>query len=158
MSDLANRGETRQFCTMFLGEQLFGVEVMRIQEVISYQEMTAVPLAPSVISGLINLRGQIVTAIDLRVRLEMEPRAEDMLPMNVVVQTPGGAVSLLVDTIGDVVQVEDSIFESPPETMTGVAKELIRGVYKFEGRLLMELDIDRTIDIDAAELVAAATA
>jgi purine-binding chemotaxis protein CheW len=78
--------------------------------------------------------------------------------MNVVVQTPGGAVSLLVDTIGDVVQVEDSIFESPPETMTGVAKELIRGVYKFEGRLLMELDIDRTIDIDAAELVAAATA
>lgn len=148
--------DARQFCTMYLGDHLFGVEVMRIQEVISYQEMTAVPLAPSVIGGLINLRGQIVTAIDLRVRLEMESRPEGALPMNVVVQTPGGAVSLLVDKIGDVVEVEDEIFENPPETLSGVAKELIRGVYKFEGRLLLELDIDATIDIDAADILAAA--
>ena len=144
--------ESRQFCTLHLGEHLFGVEVMRIQEVISYQAMTAVPLAPDVIGGLINLRGQIVTAIDLRVRLEMPPRPDGALPMNVVVQTPGGAVSLLVDAIGDVVEVEEAIFEKPPETLSGVAKQLIRGVYKFDGALLLDLDIDTTIDIDAAEL------
>lgn len=145
--------EPRQFCTLHLGEHLFGVEVMRVQEVISYQEMTAVPLSPDVIGGLINLRGQIVTAIDLRVRLEMSPRADGALPMNVVVQTPGGAVSLLVDAIGDVVEVEEAIFENPPETLSGVAKQLIRGVYKFEGALLLDLDIDATIDVDAADLV-----
>jgi purine-binding chemotaxis protein CheW len=140
---------------MHLGEHLFGVEVMRIQEVISYQEMTNVPLAPSVIGGLINLRGQIVTAIDLRVRLEMPDREPGALPMNVVVQTPGGAVSLLVDAIGDVVEVDEHIFENPPETLSGVAKELIVGVHKFEDTLLLELDIDRTIAIDAAELLSA---
>jgi purine-binding chemotaxis protein CheW len=147
--------ESRQFCTIHLGEHLFGVEVMRIQEVISYQAMTAVPLAPDVIGGLINLRGQIVTAIDLRVRLEMPPRPEGALPMNVVVQTAGGAVSLLVDEIGDVVEVEEAIFENPPETLSGVAKQLIRGVYKFEGALLLDLDIDATIDIDVADRAAA---
>ncbi len=144
--------EPRQFCTMHLGEHLFGVAVMRIQEVISYQEMTVVPLAPRVIGGLINLRGQIVTAIDLRARLGMPPQEKGALPMNVVVQAPGGAVSLLVDQIGDVVDVDEEIFENPPETLTGVARELIRGVYKFEESLLLELDIDKTIEIVAAEL------
>ncbi len=139
--------DTRQFCTMRLGDHLFGVDVMRIQEVISYQSMTRVPLSSGVVSGLINLRGQIVTAIDLRQRLDMEQRPEDELPMNVVVQTPGGAVSLLVDSIGDVVEVGDEIFEQPPETLSGVAKQLVRGVYKFEGQLLLELDVDKSIDV-----------
>lgn len=143
----------RQFCTMRLGNHLFGVDVMRIQEVISYQSMTQVPLSHGVVRGLINLRGQIVTAIDLRRRLEMEDRAEGELPMNVVAQTPGGAVSLLVDTIGDVVEVDEEIFEPPPETLSGVAKQLVRGVYKFEGQLLLELDVDKAIAVGADEVL-----
>jgi purine-binding chemotaxis protein CheW len=139
--------EPRQFCTLHLAGHLFGVPVTRVQEVISYQSMTRVPLANPVIDGLINLRGQIVTAIDLRKRLGFEPRDVDQRSMNVVVQTPDGVLSLLVDGIGDVVEVEDAMYEAPPETLTGVAKELILGVYKFEDRLLLELDIDRTVSV-----------
>src|SRR5208282_5950696 len=97
--------ETRQLCTFYLGEQYFGLDVLKVQEIIRYQEMTRVPLAPPVVRGLINLRGQIVTAIDLRRRLEMNDRPKDQLPVNVVVHTDDGAVSLLVDEIGDVLSV-----------------------------------------------------
>jgi purine-binding chemotaxis protein CheW len=111
--------ETQQFATFYLGDLFFGVEVRQVQEVIRFQEMTPVPLAPSVIQGLINLRGQIVTAIDLRRRLELPERPADELPMNVVVRTIDGAVSLLVDEIGDVLEVSSDGFERPPETVTG---------------------------------------
>jgi purine-binding chemotaxis protein CheW len=141
--------DTRQFCTFHLDGHLFGVPVMRVQEVISYQSMTRVPLANPVIDGLINLRGQIVTAIDLRKRLEFEPREGGQRSMNVVVQTPGAVVSLLVDAIGDVVEVEEAIYEAPPETLMGIAKNLILGVYKFEDRLLLELDIDKAVTVSS---------
>jgi len=140
--------DTRQFCTLHLAGHLFGVPVSRVQEVISYQAMTRVPLSHPVIEGLINLRGQIVTAIDLRTRLEFPTRDESERPMNVVVRTGGAVVSLLVDGIGDVVEVEDTIYEAPPETLTGVAKDLILGVYKFESQLLLELDIDKAVTFD----------
>ena len=79
--------DNKQFATFFLNGLFFGVEVLKVQEVIRYQEMTRVPLAPAMIEGLINLRGQIITAIDLRRRLELPPRAKGQLPMNVVVRT-----------------------------------------------------------------------
>lgn len=139
---------SQQFCTFFLDGLFFGVEVGKVQEVIRYQEMTPVPLAPSTIEGLINLRGQIVTAIDLRRRLELPDRPEGRLPMNVVVQTDDGAVSFLVDDIGDVLELESASFEPPPETVQGVARELIRGTYKLEGRLLLVLDVDRSVRLD----------
>jgi len=101
--------------------------VLKVQEVIRYQGMTRVPLAPAMIQGLINLRGQIVTAIDLRRRLELAPREADQLPMNVVVRGDDGAVSLLVDEIGDVVEIQEDIYERPPETLKGVARELVQG-------------------------------
>src|ERR1700690_3732725 len=100
-----------QFCTFYLDKLLFGVELKGVQEVIRSLDMTKVPLAPSVVSGLINLRGQIVTAVDLRRRLELQPRPADALPMNVVVRSEDGSVSLLVDEIGDVVEVDEDTFE-----------------------------------------------
>jgi purine-binding chemotaxis protein CheW len=138
---------TKQFCTFFLNGLYFGVEVLKVQEVIRYQEMTRVPLAPVMIRGLINLRGQIVTAIDLRHRLELPARAEHELPTNVVVRSDDGAVSLLVDEIGDVVEVDENTHEPPPETLTGVARELIDGVYKLKDRLLLVLDIEKTVNL-----------
>jgi purine-binding chemotaxis protein CheW len=139
--------EARQFCTFFLDRLFLGVEVQRVQEVIRYQEMTRVPLASSVVSGLINLRGQIVTAIDLRRRLELPERPADQLPMNVVVRTDDGAVSLLVDEIEDVLEVTDDSFERPPETINGVARDLIHGVYKFKDRLLLMLDTEKALEL-----------
>ena len=138
-------GDVKQFCTFYLDKLLFGVEVANVQEVIRYQEMTRVPLACPVVTGLINLRGQIVTALDLRKRLDLGERATDRLPMNVVVRTGDEAVSLLVDEIGDVLEVEDATFEAPPETLRGVARELTRGVYKLKDRLLLILDTEKTI-------------
>jgi purine-binding chemotaxis protein CheW len=139
----------QQFCTFFLDSLFFGVEVERVQEVLRAQEMTRVPLAPAVVNGLINLRGQIVTAIDLRRRLELRERAGDRAPMNVVVRTDDGAVSLLVDDIGDVIKVQADTFEPAPETLTGVTRHLIRGIHKLDKQLLLVLDIDRTVDLAA---------
>jgi purine-binding chemotaxis protein CheW len=141
---------TNQYATFYLDRHLFGVEVGKVQEVIRYQEMTRVPLADSVVTGLINLRGQIVTALDLRRRLEMSDRPEGKLPMNVVVRTGDEAVSLLVDEIGDVLEVEESTFESPPETLQGEARSLIRGAYKLSGQLLFILDTEKAVTLVAS--------
>lgn len=141
--------EEHQFCTFFLDGLFFGVEVKQVQEVIRYQEMTRVPLARPVVQGLINLRGQIVPAIDLRRRLGLRQRVSGELPMNVVVRSDDSAVSLLVDEIGDVVEVTDSSFERPPETLQGVARELIRGAYKLKDRLLLVLDTEKALNAAA---------
>jgi purine-binding chemotaxis protein CheW len=138
-----------QFCTFFVRGLFLGLEVTCIQEVIRYQPLTVVPLTSGVIAGLMNLRGQIVTAIDLRHRLGLPPREPDERPINVVVRTPDGAVSLLVDEIGDVIEVDDSTFERPPETLADDARELILGAYKLKDRLLLVLDAARTIDPQA---------
>jgi len=141
--------EEKQFCTFFLDGLFFGVGVQKVQEVIRFQEMTRVPQAPPVVGGLINLRGQIVTALDLRRRLELREREAGQRPMNVVVRTNDGVVSLLVDEIGDVVEVDQESFEPPPETLRGVARELVRGVYKLKDRLLLLLDTERVVNLDA---------
>ena len=132
----------RQFCSFYLDGLFFGVEVEKVQEVIRHQEQTPVPLAPRVIGGLINLRGQIVTAIDLRRRLELSDRSDDQKAMNVVVRTDEGVVSLLVDEIGDVVEVEAQGFEPPPDTLQSSVRGMIRGAFKLKDRLLLLLDTE----------------
>lgn len=143
-----------QYCTFYLDGYYFGVEVLQVQEVIRYQEMTSVPLAHPVVRGLINLRGQIVTAIDLRRRLGFADRPADQLPMNVVIRTDEGAVSFLVDEIGDVLDVDQDSFERAPETMQGPARELIRGVHKLKDGLLLILDKDKAIQVDCVPAMA----
>ena len=138
----------KQFSTFFLNGLYFGVDVLKVQEVIRFQSLTSVPLAPHAIRGLINLRGQIVAAIDLRRRLSLpdrEPSARP--PINVVVKDNEDVVSLLVDEIADVISLTDAIFEPPPETVTSSARELILGAYKLEHRLLLELDISKTANL-----------
>ena len=140
---------TEQFCTFYIDDLFFGVKVRQVQEVIRWQTMTVVPQASSVVRGLINLRGQIVTAIDLRRRLKLADR-ENWEPMNVVIQTDEGAVSLLVDEIGDVLEVSDDVLEPPPTTIQGMVKDLITGVYKLEGHLLLVLDTAKAISVSVA--------
>jgi purine-binding chemotaxis protein CheW len=142
---------TRQLCTFYLDGHFFGVDAQSVQEVIRYQEMTRVPLTPECVNGLINLRGQIVTAIDMRKRLGLPDRPADKRPMNVVVRSDEGAVSLLVDQIGDVIEVYSEDFETPPDTLRGPARELVQGAYKLDGRLLLVLNTTETVQLTAAE-------
>ena len=141
---------TRQYCTFHLNGVVYGVAVQEVQEVIRFQEMTRVPRAHSVVSGLINLRGQIVTAIDLRTRLALPQRPADKKPMNVVLRTEDGAVSLLVDQIGDVIEVAETQFEEAPPTLRAEQRELVHGVYKLEKGLLLVLDTRRLLSLAPA--------
>lgn len=142
--------DSRQYCTFHLDGLFFGIEVFQIQEVLLGQQMTRVPLAASTVSGLINLRGQIVTALDLRRRLGLAPLPVGREPMNVVVRDEDSLVSLLVDEIGDVVNVDETTFEAPPENVKGVARELTTGVYKLDGRLLLILDLAKALQTPGA--------
>lgn len=139
---------TTQYATFTLADDLYGVEVERVQEVLRHQQFTPVPQAPAAVGGLINLRGQVVTAVDLRTVLGLERRDTGKEPMNVVVRVGGEAVSLLVDFIGGVVNVSEDQFERPPDTLRGKQRDFIRGAYKLEDRLLMALDVDRVSEIN----------
>ena len=144
-------GATRQFVTFFVGDLFLGVEVQKVQEVLRYQRMTPVPRAARTIKGLINLRGQIVTAVDLRRYLQLDDAPpKSKLPINVVIRSEVGAVSLLADSIGDVIDVSKDTFEPLPETLSGVARELVRGAYKLDGRLLLALSTEKMLRREAA--------
>lgn len=138
---------TIQYATFHLGNEFFGVEVLRVQEILKHQEMTPVPLAPKYISGLINLRGQIVTAIDLGIRLMERQEPASPESMNVVVNSADGVVSLMVDKIGDVLDIENTLMEDVPPTIKSIKSEYLNGVCKLEGQLLMILDVDRLLEI-----------
>ena len=129
-----------QFCTFFLEQHCLGIDLLEVQEIIRFQPITRVPLAPRALTGLINLRGQVVTAIDLRERLDLPPRPADYEPMNIVIRTPDGAISFLVDRIGEVCPAETERLEPVPETLTGPVRELVTGVQKLPDRLLLILD------------------
>lgn len=135
-----------QLATFRVAELLLGVDVRRVQEVMRALPMTRIPLAPPTVRGLINLRGQIVTGIDLRRRLGLADRAEGAASMNVVLWTQDGPVSFLVDEIGDVLDVRGAPLEPPPETLDGPAREVVRGVYPLKGRLLHLIDPDRSAE------------
>ena len=134
-----------QLSTCFVDDRLFGIDVATVQEVMSGAELTPVPLAPPIVGGLLNLRGQIVTAIDLRRCLQLPDRPADQLPVNLILRTDEGCTSVLVDAVGDVLEVDDDDFECPPETLRGRSRELIRGAYKLDGRLLLVLDTDEML-------------
>ena len=143
--DIVNR--QRQLCAFMVDRYCFGIDVLQVQEVLRFQEMTRVPLAPPLVRGLINLRGQIVMAIDLRRRLELPERPDGQLPINVVVRTADGVISFLVDELRDVMHVPDVALEEPPDTMTCLERALITGCYKLKGQLLLVLDTEKVADI-----------
>jgi purine-binding chemotaxis protein CheW len=147
--------ETRQLCTFVVDDLHLGVDVTDVQEVIRFQQMTSVPLAPEVVLGLINLRGQIVTVLDLRAMLGLPALESDELPTNVVIR--GGqdeAVSVLVDSLSDVVDTDADDFEPVPPTLSGPARELVLGAYKLPDRLLLVLDTDRVRSVQRLPVLA----
>lgn len=133
---------TEQLTTFQIGSDLFGIEVMKVQEVTGQPSIIDVPLAPPFVRGLINLRGQIATALGLRELFG----SHDVPPahqMSVVCKVDGNLVSLLVDSIGDVVEVTRSSFENPPETLPLGVRKYIKGIYKTDQSLLSVLDLEK---------------
>lgn len=137
---------SRQYATFEVADQLFGLDVAKVQEVISFGEYTPVPLAPTSVGGLFNLRGQVIAAVDLRVQLGLAPRTAGGPAMNVIVRTDEESVSLLVDRIGEVIELPDTAFEPPPDTLTGPSRHLITGAFKLDGRLMLALDTNRAVN------------
>jgi purine-binding chemotaxis protein CheW len=117
-----------------------------VQEVLSYNEYTPVPLAPPAVGGLFNLRGQVIAAVDLRVQLGLVRQAMQGPVMNVILRGDGEPVSLLVDRIGEVVDLDDETFEGPPDTLSGPTRELVTGTFKMDGRLMLALDVNQAVD------------
>lgn len=137
---------TRALTSCFVGDLCFGVELAQVQEVTYGSALTRLPLASSRVSGLLNLRGQIIAVTDLRRCLDLDERPAGDVPVHLILQMEDGHISLLVDRVGDVVDVDERDFELPPETMRGRARELIRGAYKLDDGLLLALDTTRILN------------
>jgi chemotaxis signal transduction protein len=138
---------TQQLCTFRLAGLFFGVPANTVQEMIRTTTRTRVPLVSPVVSGLLNLRGEIVTTIDLRRRLGFPSAEERETATNVVVRVGEMVVSLVVDEVGDVLTIDASQFEDVPATLSGTCRDVVDGVYKLEGQLLLTLDLERLLDV-----------
>lgn len=139
--------DQRQVCAFTLGGHLFGIDVHFIQEVFRFQECTPVPLTPPLVTGLLNLRGQIVMAVDLRQRLGLGDRPDAKPPINIVVRIDDGVLSFLVDELVDIMTLSDEIHEQIPETLTETEKQFVTGCFKLNDRLLIMLDAIQVADI-----------
>ncbi|MEM8923167.1 MAG: chemotaxis protein CheW [Actinomycetota bacterium] len=149
MTDPTNR---LQLCTFHLDELYLGIDVTTVQEVLSGIDITEVPHADPAISGLINLRGQLASTLDLRVRFGLPERTPDTKSLHVVVRPAGEWISLLVDSAGDVVDVDPAAYEKPPETLDERYRELILGAYKLSDALLLIMDVSAAVTLEPEEL------
>ena len=141
-----------QLSTFHVGAYLFGVEVSLVQEIVRLPSITPIPLAPPEIAGLINLRGEVLTAVDLRVRLGMHPAPSTQDQVNVVVRLDDEPVSLLVDEIDGVMALDRVPFESTPSTVPERVRELLVGAYTLPDRLLLALDVREVLRIEDARV------
>ena len=141
---------TREFVTVTVGDQLCGIDVLQVQDVLGPQKITPVPLAPREVSGLLNLRGRIVTAIDLRRRLGLEDLADAGEGMNIVVDHQGELYSLAVDSVGEVLRFPADAFERNPATLDPLWRRFSEGVYRMEEGLMVVLNDDSLLDYGKA--------
>ncbi len=144
------------FVTMTIDSQLFGIPVLLVQDVLGPQHINNIPLAPPEVAGSLNLRGRVVTAIDVRKRLGLAPRAEDDPGMSVVVEHGNELYSLIIDSVGEVLSLPASASEGIPATLDSLWQSITSGIYQLDDQLMVELDIDRVLDFADAETEAAA--
>lgn len=142
-SDLAG------FVSIRVGEQTFGAPVLKVQDVVAQTAINQVPLAPPEIAGSLNLRGRIVTALDMRRRLSLSPRAEGEPFMCVIVEHGGELFALVVDDVGDVLWLQSGQYEPAPVTLSAAWRQLCDGLYRLEQDLLLVLNIEQTLCLDA---------
>jgi purine-binding chemotaxis protein CheW len=144
--DSTDRGIT-EYVTATIGGQLFGLPIARVQDVFMPQRLTKVPLASSDVAGVLNLRGRIVTAIDMRARLGLPKGDEDRPPMAVGVDMRGESYGLLIDNIGEVLKLPDDSREVNPVNLDPRMAKMAGGVHRLDGQLMVVLDVDRVLEI-----------
>jgi purine-binding chemotaxis protein CheW len=139
---------SREFVTMIIDNQIFGIPVLQVQDVLGPQKITRVPLAPKEVAGSLNLRGRIVTAIDVRTRLGLPPRDGNSVNMSVVVDYGGEFYSLIVDQVGEVMGLAAKDYEKTPATIDERWREISDGVYRLKDSLLIVLDVKRLLRLE----------
>jgi purine-binding chemotaxis protein CheW len=135
------------YVTFTTADQIFGLPIARVQEVFRPARITRVPLAGAQIAGVLNLRGRIVTAIDMRSRLGLQAREEGLAPMAIGIESRGESFGLLVDTLGEVLRLSDSDIEANPINLDRRLASVSTGVHRLDGQLLVVLDVDRVLDV-----------
>ncbi len=143
--------ETEEFVTFTIAGQLFGIPVLQIQDVLSSYQITPVPLAPPEITGSLNLRGRVVTAMDLRLRLGLSARAKEAESMSIVAENEGELYSLMVDSVGEVLALSQSEYERNPPTLDAKFRTFSDGIYRLDKQLLVVLDVNRLLDYEHSD-------
>jgi len=136
-----------EYVTVTIGEQLFGLPISRVQDVFIPERLTRVPLSPPEVAGVLNLRGRIVTAIDMRRRLDLDPRKEGQTVMAIGIDVRGESYGLLVDAVGEVLKFSDAACEAKPANLDPRWARIASGVIRLDGQLLVVLDVDRVLDM-----------
>ena len=136
----------QDFVTMTIADQLFGIPVLQVQDVLGHQRITRIPLAPPEVAGSLNLRGRIVTAIDVRLRLGLATRPKDKPRMSIVVDLRGELYSLIVDSVGEVLSLSKEDFERNPATLDQRWREVSTGIYRLNNQLMVVLDVSRLLN------------
>ena len=140
-----------ELSTFLVGNALCGMDILKIQEINKLIDMTTVPQAPSYVLGILNLRGQIITSIDLSKKLGLGETNLSNDPRNIIVNSKGEHIGLLVKKISDVVQADTSKFEPPPSNMGGIQGEFFTGVYKTKDKLIGILDVDKVLKLEETQ-------
>lgn len=151
----ANNEDHNLFVTMTIENQLFGIPVLLVRDVLGPQHINIIPLAPPEVAGSLNLRGRVVTAIDVRKRLGLPPRSDDDPSMSVVVEHGNELYSLIIDSVGEVLSLPASASEGIPATLDDTWRSITNGIYQLKDQLMVELDIDRILDFADADAEAA---
>lgn len=144
----------QEYVTAMIGGQLFGMPIHGVQDVFLPERITRVPLAPSEIAGVLNLRGRIVTLVDMRERLGLAPREKDAMPMAVGVELRGESYGLLIDSIGEVHKLDDTLREPNPTNLDPRLARVSAGIYRLDGQLLVLVDVDRVLEIGTTAMAA----
>lgn len=145
MVDIKRDHKTLEMVTFYLGGGLCGMDILRVQEINKLLEMTPVPLAPEYVNGILNLRGQIITIIDLGKRLGLSSTRLSDESRNIVVDSENEYIGLLVDRISDVVRADWDNVEQPPANIGGILGKFFEGVFKTENSLIGILDVDEVL-------------
>jgi purine-binding chemotaxis protein CheW len=143
-----------EFVTVTIGEQMFGLPIFRVQDVFVPDRLTRVPLAPPEVAGVLNLRGRVVTAIEMRSRLDLGVRAKDAPVMAIGIEMKGESYGLLVDAVGEVMALRNAACEAKPANLDPRLSRMAAGVYRLEGQLMVVLDVDRVLDIKSGAIAA----
>ena len=143
--------ETEEFVTFTIGGQLFGIPVLQIQDVLSSYQITPIPLAPPEITGSLNLRGRVVTAIDVRLRLGLAARPKEAESMSIVAENEGELYSLMVDSVGEVLALSQSAYERNPPTLDAKFRTFADSIYRLDKQLLVVLDVNRLLDYEHSD-------